>query len=262
MSDFEIQGGVLVWYKGEEDIVEIPREVTRIGIGAFQDSELIRVILHDHITRIHRSAFRSCYRLQEIDIPDSVNRIDRYAFSNCTALHSVRLPRNLDRIREGTFEECASLEKIVIPDSVHIIGPAAFRECTSLKTVDLPESLEEIRDVAFQGCQVLELGALPMQLKRLDVMAFDGCNKINTLRMGDELTLFSDLSLPSSVKTLIVSERSIEKYERLLNEPKSELSNQRHCLLIGRGRGWIRNPDGLQRQSVYVQTKMGCELHI
>ena len=57
MFDFEIQDGVLTWYKGEAETVEIPEAVTRIGVGTFRDSGVVRVILHNSITRIHREAF-------------------------------------------------------------------------------------------------------------------------------------------------------------------------------------------------------------
>lgn len=99
MLDFEIQDGALVWYKGEEETVIIPEAVSRIGVGAFRDSGVVRVVLHNGITRIHRGAFMCCYRLQGMEIPDSVTRIDRDAFYRCTALESVRLPAGLMRSR-------------------------------------------------------------------------------------------------------------------------------------------------------------------
>ena len=39
MSDFIIENGVLIKYKGSEEAVVIPNGVTEIGEGAFSDAE-------------------------------------------------------------------------------------------------------------------------------------------------------------------------------------------------------------------------------
>lgn len=238
MFDFEIEDGVLTWYKGEAEAVTIPREVVRIGPDAFKDSEVVRVLLHNGITRIHRDAFSGCYRLREIDIPDSVTRIDRRAFYKCTALESVHLPARLEMIRDSTFAGCASLKHITLPDSVRIIGGAAFLRCESLETIDMPETLEEILEVAFQNCTSLKLDALPAHLKTLGTLAFDGCKRITSLRLGGELTKLITMSLPNSVDTLHVPEDRIEEYLRILNEPSAELSTPHHCMVFQRGNLW------------------------
>ena len=247
MFDFEIQDGVLTWYKGEAETVTIPREVVRIGAGAFQDSEVVRVLLHDGITRIHRDAFSGCYRLREIDIPDSVTRIDRRAFYKCTALESVHLPARLEMIQDSTFAGCVSLKRITLPETVRVIGAAAFQGCASLEAIDMPDTLEEILEVAFSGCANLKLEALPVYLKTLGALAFDRCPLITELRLSGELSKLITVSLPEGLNTLYAPEDRIDEYLKNLNKPNSELSSPHHCMVFQRGDLWrIDRQAGIQ----------------
>lgn len=231
MFDFDIRDGVLVWYKGEEETVVIPPEVTRIGVGAFRDSELVQVVLHEGITRIHREAFMNCFRLHEIYIPDSVTRIDANAFCDCKALESVRLPPRLESLRSGTFAGCVSLITIVLPETIRSIGSLAFIGCKSLETINLPEGLEEIGEQAFRGCERLTLDILPPHLKKLWSWPFQEC-PIRRLRIGGEIEELRDFMVPDNLEILYAPEERLEDYLDGLNryDPKDATDSPYHIL--------------------------------
>ena len=75
-SDFSIENGVLVKYKGHDAHVVIPEGVTAIGVSAFYNNEdLIRVEIPNSVTSIGNEAFQYCHNLAEVAIPDSVQQI-------------------------------------------------------------------------------------------------------------------------------------------------------------------------------------------
>jgi len=112
-QDFEMDGTVLVEYKGNAANVTIPAGVTFIKFFAFSE----------------------CSSLVNVTIPESVTSIGAYAFSKCTRLTSVAIPTSVTSIGEMAFYECSSLASITIPTSVTSIGAFSFYGCNNLKTV-------------------------------------------------------------------------------------------------------------------------------
>lgn len=97
-----------------------------IGIHAFSNSNITKIIL-----------------------PDSINKIENYAFSGCSLLEEVELSSSLKSIGERAFQNCESLKTIYIPKGVKEIGPDAFTN-SSLSTIVLPDSIEKIGEFALK----------------------------------------------------------------------------------------------------------------
>lgn len=103
-ADFEIDGTVLVKYKGEGGDVKIPSGVTLI----------------------ERDAFLDCSSLTSIKIPNSVTSIGTMAFHRCSSLTSITIPDSVTSIGDSSFSLCNSLTSIAIPNSVTSIGDNVF----------------------------------------------------------------------------------------------------------------------------------------
>ena len=71
MAQFEIKDGIAI----------IPEGTTEIGVRAFENSDVRRVV-----------------------IPDSVEKIGSRAFDNCKSLESVTLPKGLKTIPYACFD--------------------------------------------------------------------------------------------------------------------------------------------------------------
>lgn len=118
---FEITEGVLKRYRGDEEDVIIPDNVTRIGGGAFLRHENLRSVL----------------------IPESVAEIGDYAFAYCTSLQSVK----------SSFEDGDGC--VAFSGNLRYIGDHAFRSCTSLPPVILFKNRDRIYhdgDPVFRHC--------------------------------------------------------------------------------------------------------------
>ena len=170
-TDFEITGGVLKKYNGEEIDVVVPDNVLRIGECAFEHLSIRSIKLPERLREIDRRAFRGCHQLTSIQLPAGLESIGEDAFVDCTALTAIKLP---DKMQFGplSFAGCASLSSIYFPEGVTGI---CCKSCTSLQSAFLPESVKEIQGEAFAGCASLESICLPKKLERIYSGAFSGC---------------------------------------------------------------------------------------
>ena len=71
--EFEIENGVLVRYRGEEEHVVIPDGVSKIADEVFKDCmEIKSVVFPEGLEEIGESAFEGCSALKSVTLPDSV----------------------------------------------------------------------------------------------------------------------------------------------------------------------------------------------
>ena len=147
-AEFVIQGGLLLEYKGGDEVVIIPEGVNAIHKAFKGNKEIREVIIPEGVIRIGEESFAGCYNLEKITIPKSVNRISKAAFC-CTGFKSIELPEGITEIAKDTFMVCDNLKEITIPKSVTKIGDYAFERCNSLKRVVILNSNVEISKHAF-----------------------------------------------------------------------------------------------------------------
>lgn len=136
-SEFDIQNGVLLHYKGNGGTVTIPAGVTEISGGAFSGvigkSFITSVIIPEGCVKIGEEAF--------------------YFVGDLSPSVTVTLPSTLREIGNRAFE-CARITKISFPNGLERIGDEAFSQ-TLLESVSLPASLKSLGADAFNGCESL-----------------------------------------------------------------------------------------------------------
>ena len=116
-AECDIEGGVLLKYNGNREIVEIPQGVI-FAIGSY--------------------AFDHSSNLKQITIPEGVTEIRDAAFScayggcGCHDLELITIPNGVRVIGSDAFRSCSNLKQIMIPNSVTTIGHWAFWSCGSL----------------------------------------------------------------------------------------------------------------------------------
>ena len=180
-SDFEIENGVLVRYRGIGGDVTVPAGVTEIGNSAFSGcSSLTGITLPAGVRKIGDAAFKDCGRLTGMTLPAGLTSIEKYAFYHCRSLTDITLPDGVTRIEEYTFSCCGSLANVTLPNGLTEIGNSAFSDCSSLTSITLPAGLTEIGGGAFWGCDSLNKVTIPATVTRMGKFAF---MKLNTPRM-------------------------------------------------------------------------------
>ena len=189
-SDFEINAGTLVKYKGVSPIVEIPRTVKILGCECFKGLSVERVTIPDTVKEIGQGAFFCCTSLNSIEIPDGVTTIENSTFFGCTGLTSITIPNRVTEIGNSAFFECKSLTSVTIPNGVTEISSCTFVRCASLTSITIPNSVTEIGNSAFFDCKSLTSLTIPNSVTTIGGRAFAGC------------TGLTSISIPNNVKRI------------------------------------------------------------
>ena len=217
-ADFEVNGTVLVRYRGTERDVNIPASlgITEIRSFAFSSS-ITRITIPASVTTIGWGAFQVCKSLISIDvhnqntaysstdgvlfnknktiliqypqgkqgqnytIPAGVTTIEYGAFYNCTSLSSINIPAGLTTIGTSAFSGCESLTSITIPARVTSIGDRAFSGCTRLTSITLPAGVTNIGNGAFSGCESLTSITIPARVTSIGSDAFYNCTSLSSI---------------------------------------------------------------------------------
>lgn len=93
LSDYVIQEGVLVSYKGTSAIVQVPSGVTRISSLAFYNNSNVKAVI----------------------LPSSVTSVEKYAFANCSSLKYIVFPKETVSFGSKIIYQCNKLTNIVAP---------------------------------------------------------------------------------------------------------------------------------------------------
>ncbi|MBM6871433.1 leucine-rich repeat protein [Pseudoflavonifractor phocaeensis] len=217
-SDFVIENGVLLEYKGPGGEVIIPEGVTEIPILRFEHcNHLTRVVLPESLQRINIRAFFDCINLKEVVISKNVSYIGEAAFDNCERLERIivdeenetfrvqngllmagttveacpgglrgvcQIPEGTTRISSFAFSGCHRLTEIRIPDTVIGIGKSAFRQCVRLKRLTFPPKLKYILGRLCLDCEHLREIVLPESVKEIENAAFQHCGLLRVSLLG------------------------------------------------------------------------------
>ncbi|MBP5282459.1 MAG: leucine-rich repeat protein [Lachnospiraceae bacterium] len=141
LGDFYISGHTLVRYMGDEEQIQLPKEIEIIGERCFFGKERLRIV--------------TC--------PNSLKEIREQAFAGCVTLQGIVLSDKLKRIEREAFAECKKLVKCVLPETVEYIGEYAFRRCFLLKPFEVWPRGTKIHEYAFYLAKQFEGCAASME---------------------------------------------------------------------------------------------------
>jgi hypothetical protein len=125
--------------------------VTAIGRGAFQNSTITSIFIHDGVRDIGAFAFKDSLILESAVIGNGVTFVGASAFSGCRMLTNVILGDNMTYLSQQMFNDCILLKTIDIPDNVTLIDSFAFYNCRSLTDIVIPSSVTFIGEKAFHN---------------------------------------------------------------------------------------------------------------
>lgn len=146
--------GSKAFYKNNFTSVVIPKNVTIINTETFASCSLLTsAILHNGITRIENSAFKSDKQLDylDYDFPENLEYIGDDAFYGVPGIKHLILHGNLGKINATSFGSCKNLEYVWVKEGITSIEMGAFRACEKLKYIILPSTLKTIKASAFGG---------------------------------------------------------------------------------------------------------------
>ena len=194
-SDFDYDlnkegtGVIIEKYKGKATDVIIPSviedfPVVTLGKQAFEESNIVSVVIPDSVTGIYYEAFERCKSLQKVTLPKNLVYIAQECFLDCSLLKEITLPEGLKEIYREAFKY-SGLESISIPNSVLVIGGEAFQKCKNLKTVNIGNGVQVIGHNAFSNCSALTTVNIGNAVQVIEDNAFSNCSALTTVNIGN-----------------------------------------------------------------------------
>lgn len=222
---------------------EIPKQVTALKIGCFENTNLktidlsgiitldnsiffnclslIEIILPETITEIPDNFCLRCQRLEKIDL-SHVKAIGTNAFSGCSNLNAGSLSakiyqyafegtairhleiKDISKIHEGAYRCCDKLESVTISGN-GIIPSGLFAECSRLKNITINEGITSICESAFRETAIKKL-VLPSTVITINDNAFADCRQLEKVVLDKSLDF---IGCQTFMNTVSLSEISI-----------------------------------------------------
>jgi hypothetical protein len=183
LTDF--LGKTIIHYFGNDDSVEIPREVEVIGKKSFSWSSFSSLTFEpgSRLRLIAKGAFYSC-NFASACIPSSAEAL-RFGCFFSSSLTSLKFEPGSNLVEIGilAFAHCAWLTAVCIPASVRILQCECFTNCTSLSSVTFESDprLVRIAAGAFSSCASLKTICIPSSVELFDHMCFGDCTALSSL---------------------------------------------------------------------------------
>lgn len=210
--------GEIISYTGELESLFVPRTingitVTKIGEGAFKNSQLTRIVLPNTVTEIKDNAFENVKSLTEIVAP-SVISVGDNAFKNCSGLIQINedhFPK-LQSVGAYGFYGCRGLIKVNFPKLLSV-GEYGFYGCSNLETFTSP-MVETIFKYAFTNNNKLKV-IDSQNIKVLGTVAsneivgsvFGNCYSLEELYLPNVEVMGNSLFSNSAIKKLVVGDK-------------------------------------------------------
>ena len=180
--------------------------ITRIGMGAFYDTQLTRVNIPNPDCEIGNSCFSNS-QVSSVTLPQGMKKLGRHVFFYCLNLTSLTLPEGMEEIGMMCFGSCnlstvnlpstlVKLDSCALMDNpftsinlknVKFVGRQAFSQCTNLTTVTSNGKLEEIDGAAFTRCP-MATAYLPEGLLTIIMNAYFRCPDLNSFTVPTTVT--------------------------------------------------------------------------
>ena len=244
-SDFIIEYGELIKYKGKGGAVVVPDDVISIGAKAFwKKSKITGVVIPEGVLQIGEKAFQGCTGLESVVLPDSVKRIEREAFMDCTNLKQLIAPADVE-VGALAVANCTHLADedgfviigstlcnyygtggdIVIPCGVTriqnslldgiIMRKDRYYELpqnedikNSITSVAIPEGVTVIAGSTFFHCENLAKAVLPRSISVIGESAFCMCRKLADIVIPESLTRIEEKTFAwcDALKEVVIPE--------------------------------------------------------
>lgn len=130
----------------------IPRGITKIGVSAFEHTDLESITIPNSVKVISTGAFRSCAGLKTVKLPAGVE-LHVSAFSS-SGLESIEL-KDVKLQDYLIFWSCKQLKSVIIKGDTPVIPARTFANCYKLTHVELPETVKQIGPDVFNECDKL-----------------------------------------------------------------------------------------------------------
>ena len=102
----------------KKQYIVIKEGTVSIARNAFSLSDIRKVVLSKELKVIGESAFGSCHKLKEIELPEGLLYIDRLCFELCENLNRVYIPKSVEYIGDNIFYLSVNLKEVTVSKDI------------------------------------------------------------------------------------------------------------------------------------------------
>ena len=191
LSDFVIEGEVLIKYTGHDSYVVIPECVKEIYCYAFAYCNYIKTLNTANVQKIGIGAFLACPNLELADL-HYVKTIECGAFSKCRKLCSVNIPV-IEAASGDCFDGTPWYDSL--SDEFCVFGDGVLIKCNTSLNMNLNEDTilnipDNVKYVAgfYQQWHKLQIVNMPSVLK-IGPSAVEGCYSLEQVNMPNVVSI-------------------------------------------------------------------------
>lgn len=165
------------------------KKVTKIGLGAFQNSQLNSIILSKNIVVIESQAFYNCL-LNKIEFNENLTIIEKYSFKYTTFQCDVVLPNSLEEIGYGAFMDSTTINgKLYVNETVKFIRDKAFSNFKGQFQENIHfKSLKSIGNEVFSN-NAFEKITFSNSLEEIGKYAFSRCYNLKSITFNSKVSI-------------------------------------------------------------------------
>jgi hypothetical protein len=147
-------GNILIKYKGNDTVVNVPSSITTIYDGAFRDNTQITTINFaesSKLTTINDYAFYNCIKLANINFPKTVKSVGNdVVYNTLWYQNAIRAGVEYITIGNTLIKYNGTAKQVIIPKDVTIINKDAFSDI-ELYNIEIGTQVTLIKEGAFDG---------------------------------------------------------------------------------------------------------------
>lgn len=181
----------------------LPASVSVVGDGAFNNSDIDRIVLGDNVTELGMCAFCDCKNLTEITIGKNLRRLGKSAFFGCPKLAAVSLPAAFCELEDFVFDNSTGLKRIDVDPAnetyASVDGVLYTKDMKTLLRVPegmdvsgftLPATVTRLEMNCMTRCGFTSLDL--SNVTYIDAYTMNECENLTTVSLGRKLTFIGD----------------------------------------------------------------------
>ena len=127
-------------FKGDSVIRTLTIDNIRVGVSAFEGSDVNKLVITGDNVVLEDNAFAKCSMLESVTISGCLGF---GVFANCSSLKDVKITEGVKTVYNGTFSNCGVIDCVEIPSTMINLTSEAFEGTTVKKIVGYNNTIAE-----------------------------------------------------------------------------------------------------------------------
>jgi len=179
--------------------VRIPNKTNSLGIGAFSNTGLKRIVFGESLDTIGANCFENCTNLTLVDLGPSIGMggflsFGDYSFQYCSSLESIIIPDRTNYMGSGAFYN-SGLKNVESKTDTIAINIQSF-PATNITSVTISLTSTSICNNCFEGLFITSIN-IPFSVGSIGSSAFNTCGSLKEIIVPDSITRLYDYTFTS-----------------------------------------------------------------